>query len=293
MMKSMTAYATGEASRNGVTVTVETRCVNSRHLDTAIRLPAAHAAREEAIRKMVSAVVARGRVEIRIGIKNEESGAVALDFNEDLADAYYQVLNRIRDRYGMPDPVRLDQLIRMGGIIETVEKSVDSSIVDDLLEKAVSACLNAVDRMRETEGRAIARDLASRIDRIEEYIAEIERRSDGLIEMYQKKLADRMRSLIGETVAIDEGRMTQEAAFMADRSDISEEITRAKSHLDQFRALMNAREPSGKPLNFLLQEFSREFTTMGAKAGNAWISHIIVSAKTEIEKIREQVQNIE
>jgi len=293
MIKSMTAYASRQEAGNGITVSVEIRCYNSRHLDAAIRLPAAHTMHEDLVRQLIGAHIERGRVEVRAGIEDDSEAPVSFTLNEALADGYFETLGRIRDRYGLSGPITLDHLLRAGGIIESVESDIDAFLVKNLLESAVSRCLEDIDRMREAEGNAMAKDLSERIDRIVAYIADIESRADELTGIYRDRLQDRIARLTGGMVDIDPGRIAQEAAFLADKSDISEEITRAKSHIEQFRTRMDGPEAAGKPLNFLLQEFSREFNTMGSKAGNAEISHIIVSAKTELEKIREQVQNVE
>lgn len=293
MIKSMTAFANESLTRNGITVSVEIKCYNSRHLDLAIRLPAAHAGLEEPVKQTASRYLQRGRVEIRIHIKNENMDTVSFTINEGVADAYYGALQRLRDRYDLADPVLLDHMVRINGIIEPEEIKVDASEIWPALEETLALSFASIDKMREAEGKAIAADTFDRIDRIETYIMEIEKRAHGLLEIYSARLANRVNELTCGMVGIDPGRIAQEAAFLADKSDISEEITRSKSHLVQFRKLMSGDEPAGKPLNFLLQEFSREFNTMGSKAGNADISHIIVSAKTELEKIREQVQNIE
>ncbi len=293
MIKSMTAFANESLTRNGITVSVEIKCYNSRHLDLAIRLPAAHAGLEEPVKQTASRYLQRGRVEIRIHIKNENMDTVSFTINEGVADAYYSALQRLRDRYDLADPVLLDHMVRINGIIEPEEIKVDASEIWPALEETLALSFASIDKMREAEGKAIAADTFDRIDRIETYIMEIEKRAHGLLEIYSARLANRVNELTCGMVGIDPGRIAQEAAFLADKSDISEEITRSKSHLVQFRKLMSGDEPAGKPLNFLLQEFSREFNTMGSKAGNADISHIIVSAKTELEKIREQVQNIE
>lgn len=293
MIHSMTAFASEERTRNGITVSVEIKCVNSRHLDLAIRLPSAHGNMEEAVRQMISSHIQRGRVEIRISIQNETDDVLSFTVNERLADAYYKSLNHIRNRYSLTDGVALDHLLKINGIIEPAEMETDTSVIWNVLEETLSCSLDHVQKMRKAEGDAMKRDLFERTDRIEQYILEIENRSDGLIEIYRERLAGRINELTRGMVEIDPGRIAQEAAFIADKSDISEEITRAKSHLSQFRHIAEAEPPAGRSLNFLLQEFLREFNTMGSKAGNADISHIIVSAKTELEKIREQIQNVE
>jgi uncharacterized protein (TIGR00255 family) len=293
MIKSMTAYASQEGTGDGITVTVEIRCYNSRHLDLAIRLPSTHTNLEESVKQMISGFIQRGRVEVRIGIKIDDKDAVSFSINENVADAYYSALNSLRERFALPDPVLLDHMVRINGIIEPVEVDIDASAAGVLLEETMQRALQSMDRMRDAEGSAIAADISERLDNIEVCITRIEGQAVGMFERYYARLKDRINELTHGIVEIDQERVAQEAAIIADKSDISEEITRAKSHLNQFRKLMDADEPAGKPLNFLLQEFLREFNTMGSKSGNADISHILVSAKTEIEKIREQVQNVE
>lgn len=293
MIKSMTAFSSEETTRDNITVSVEIRCYNSRHLDLVIRLPSRCQNLEDTVRQQASSVIQRGRVEIRVGVKNEAVGGIGCNINEDLADAHYNALVALRNRYGLPDPVQLDHLLKINGIIEPAEPETDAATVREILEETLSRGLDAAERMREAEGRALAADIDERINRIEALLEQIETQTDGLLEQCRTRLEDRINELTRGMVDIDPGRIAQEAAFMADRSDISEEITRAKSHLDQFRKRMAADAPAGKPLNFLLQEFSREFNTMGSKVGNAAVSHVIVTVKTEIEKIREQVQNAE
>ena len=293
MINSMTAFASEEDTQDNTTISIEIRCYNSRHLDPSIRLAPSHANLEEPVRQMISQFIQRGRVEIRINVKRETQEAIAFNINELLADAYYNTLNNIRTRYSLPEPVSLDHLLKFSGIIEPMAPEFDSSAILSLLGEVITRGFEKVNRMREAEGKAIADDLSKRITHIETCIMQIENQADGLLERHYQKLVDRINELTQGVVEIDQGRLAQEAALLADKGDISEEITRARSHLDQFRKLMDSDEPAGKPLNFLLQEFSREFNTMGSKAGNTDISHIIVSAKTEIEKIREQVQNVE
>ncbi len=293
MIKSMTAFSSEETTRDTITVSVEIRCYNSRHLDLAIRLPSRSQHLEDTVRQRASTAIQRGRVEIRVGVKHETARGVGCQINEELADAHYNALVALKDRYGLAGPVELDHLARINGIIEPAEPEIDDSTVREILEETLSRGLDAAERMREAEGRALAADIDERINRIEALLEQIESQTGDLLEQCRTRLEDRINEMTRGMVDIDPGRIAQEAAFMADRSDISEEITRAKSHLDQFRKLMAADEPAGKPLNFLLQEFSREFNTMGSKVGNAAISHVIVTVKTEIEKIREQVQNAE
>lgn len=293
MIKSMTAFASADLTQQGVTVTVEIRGYNSRYLDLLVRMPATYGSLEESVKQAVSARIQRGRLEIRIGIKTEAGTVESFKINEALADAYYEALTKLKQRYNLAGSISLRQLSGFGGIIEAAETEIGLDAVWQVLASALSRALSDLEAMREKEGRAIAEDISARIRFVEECVARIEAQTEGLLEIYQQRLSDRIAALTRGMVEIDPGRIAQEAAFLADKSDISEELVRARSHLAQFRDLMDAPEPAGKSLNFLLQEFSREFNTMGVKAGNADISHRIVSAKTELEKIREQIQNVE
>lgn len=293
MINSMTAFASAEHSGDGISATIEIRGYNSRYLDLLVRVPSTYGNLEDQVKQMVSARVQRGRLEIRIGIRTEAGDVEQFTINETLANAYFQTLEQLRDRFDLSGSVSLELLARFNGVIETAEAEADPDKVWQVLAKAMAIALDELVRMREKEGRSLAEDLAGRLDFIENQIARVEEQAEGLLEYYQQRLRERITALTRGLVEIDPGRIAQEAAFLAERSDISEEIVRARSHMAQFRELMTAPEPAGKPLNFLLQEFTREFNTMGSKAGNAEISHIIVSAKAELEKLREQVQNIE
>ncbi len=293
MIKSMTAFAGIEHSQGNATVCVEIRGYNSRYLDLAVRLPSAFGWLEDTVKQSVSKRACRGRIEVRIGISVIEETSRSFTVDTQLADAYYNALEQIKNRFRITEPIGISHLAGLNGIIENTENHADAETLIKVTESAMQKALDAFDSMRTTEGRAMARDLSERIVFIEECIGRINDLRKGLVNAYQQRLHTRIRDLVGDSLEIDETRIAQEAAIVADKSDISEELTRAKSHAQQFRQIMNSDDPAGKPLNFLLQEFNREFNTMGVKAGSADISHMIVSAKTELEKLREQVQNIE
>ena len=187
----------------------------------------------------------------------------------------------------------LELLVGAGSLLKAVQPKPDIEAVGALVEGALAQALQALNDMRATEGRALARDLEMRLGLVEEALGAIRSRSADLVRHYQERLTERIAALTQGVVSIDPARIAQEAAFLADRSDISEEVVRAESHLQQFRAIMAAPAPAGRKLNFLLQELNREFNTMGSKISNAAAAHVVVDAKTELEKIREQVQNVE
>jgi uncharacterized protein (TIGR00255 family) len=293
MIKSMTGFASAAAASGALSVAVEIRTYNSRHLDIALRLPPGYTDLEERVRALISARLTRGRVEARIRIADAAASLAAVEVDLDRARALRTALERVKTELGLPDPVTLELLLAAGGILTAVQPEADLAAAGSLLEGALIQAVEDLDGMRTTEGRALASDLQSRLDAIEAALGEISRHGEGLCAVYQQRLKDRVAILTQGGVEIDPARIAQEAALLADRCDISEEIVRAGSHLRQFRAIMDAAEAGGRKLNFLLQELSREFTTMGSKIGNAAAAHAIVAVKTELEKIREQIQNVE
>ncbi|NOY68561.1 MAG: YicC family protein [Deltaproteobacteria bacterium] len=293
MIKSMTAYAACETHDERYAASIEIRTYNSRFLDTAVRVPKPYAVLEERVRQTIASKIFRGRVEINISIVDNHGSADSFTINEDVADAFNAVLLRLKKRYNLSDAPSLAHFIQKNGIIEHAKTETDPENAWPIIHNGISDAVDKLDAMRGNEGNAISKDLFERIGKIEDWLVLIEAKSLEMVEHYNTRLREKITSLTAGITEIDPARIAQEAAFLADKSDISEEIVRAKSHLRQFSELMNSSQPAGKPLNFLLQELNREFNTMGSKAGIADIAHIIVNTKTELEKIREQVQNVE
>ncbi len=293
MIRSMTAYAGTDLTINEIRAEVEIRGYNSRYLDISLKMPPAYQFLEEKIRPLVSGRITRGRVEIRLSIHCGSEAANTFEVNEAIADGYHAALKTLKSRFHLSEEIPLSLLAGKNGLIEPARPKIETETVWPALSQALCQALDMLNEMKTTEGRNTAADMEKRLTAIADYIRQIEQRAPGLPAAYQQRLKERINALTHGMDAIDESRIAQEAAFLADKSDISEEIARARSHMEQFNQLMQAPDPAGRSLNFLLQEFNREFTTMGSKVGNAEISHIIVAAKTELEKIREQVQNIE
>lgn len=293
MMKSMTGFAGVEKSAGNWTVSVEIRSLNSRHLDMSVRLPQAYQSLEERLKALVSEVISRGRTEMRVQIRDESHAIRVFEIDEELADGYWQVLEGLKERFGLTEPVTLSLLAGVGGIIRPQEMSPDLEAAWLVIRECAAEALSAFDAMREREGAFIEADFVERLARIETAVNDIEAASDGLLVYYRQRMEDRIKVLTEGVVEIDPARIAQEAAFLADKSDISEEIVRARSHLAQFGKIMAADEPAGRNLNFLLQELNREFNTIGSKTSHADVSHQVVAVKSELEKIREQVQNLE
>lgn len=293
MIKSMTGFAYNESLSENYNITAEIKAYNSKTTDIMMRLPNAYRALEDQIRTLVSRHFARGRIEIKVNIESLLENDNPFTVNWDKAQHFEAVLEEAAKRFEAPIHDKLRLLLSHSGMLSMAEKEVDLAKVWSLLEPVLMQDINDLIAMQTREGDSIAEDLRQRLAFLENTVAIIEPFAAGLIEVYCNRLKDRIKTLTADTVELDEGRIAQEAAFLADKADISEEITRARTHIAHFRDIMDENEPSGRKLNFLLQELNREFNTMGSKIGNADVAYKIVEAKSEIEKIREQVQNIE
>jgi uncharacterized protein (TIGR00255 family) len=294
MLKSMTAYAFVERRDSELTASVEIRSFNSRHLDIVLRMPAGYAAFEEKLKGIIASSMERGRLELRVGIRDDSETTCTYKVDFQRSQAYYEAACQLNEhlKLGSGTP-SLEHMLGVPGLIAPADNPVDIDTHWSLTEEVVREALSDLDRMRRKEGDFISQDLSMRLQLIERGLCSIEKNVAELVPQYRDRLMARVEALTQGLVEIDQGRIAQEASILADRSDISEEIVRAKSHIQQFRDIMEANEPAGRKLNFLLQEFNREFNTMGAKVGQADLAHVIVDIKSEIEKLREQVQNIE
>ncbi|MFO7709144.1 MAG: YicC/YloC family endoribonuclease [Desulfobacterales bacterium] len=293
MIKSMTGYAAVGLAEGETAVSIEIRTVNSRSLDVSLRVSPGDTGLEERVRALISGRLARGRVEVKlqIGPGPGEAGAVEVDLAR--ARSVMAALARLREEFAFKDEPTLGLLVGCGGVLRTAAAAADFELLWPAVEAGLKRALDELEAMRLREGGHLARDLDARLSRVAAALQEIAARSEGLTALIQQRLKERMAALTRGVVEIDPARMAQEAAFLADRSDISEELVRADSHLRQFRDTMDAPEPAGRKLNFLLQELNREFNTMGSKIADADAAHRVVDVKSELEKIREQVQNIE
>jgi uncharacterized protein (TIGR00255 family) len=293
MIKSMTGFAAAAATSGSWSLSVEIRSYNSRHLDMALRLPPGYVDLEERVRNLIAARLTRGRVEVKVHIEDTAAAGASVEADVARARAVRDGLERIRTELGLPDPVTLPLIAAAGGILKAIQPEADLAAAGALLEGILVQALENLDAMRAAEGRALSLDLGARLAAIEASLVDIAGYGAGMPAAFQERLRERLAVLTQGRVEIDPVRVAQEVALLADRCDISEEIVRARSHLQQFRAIMAAAEAGGRQLNFLLQELNREFNTMGSKIGNAAAAHAVVAVKTELEKIREQIQNIE
>lgn len=293
MIKSMTGFAYNESLTEDYTINCEIKAYNSKTTDVAVRIPNAYRGLEDQIRTFMGKAFARGRVEVKVQIESLVENDNPFTVNWDKAQHFEEILTEVSRRFEAPINDKLRLLLSHSGMLSIGEKETDLSRVWALLEPLLQKSVTDLIAMQTSEGLSIASDLSQRLDILERTVEEVKPLAQNLIEVYCAKLQERIKILCQDTVEPDPARIAQEAAILADKADISEEITRALTHIGHFRALMTDKEPAGRKLNFLLQELNREFNTMGSKIGNAEVSYKIVEAKAEIEKIREQVQNIE
>jgi uncharacterized protein (TIGR00255 family) len=293
MVKSMTAFSRAEITQSGLTIIIEIRSYNGRYLDIVFNLPHELHCLEDKIKKHISSRIVRGHVSIRIDLKKTDEDTKRYDVDTSKALAYYKALSRLKTILKIDGDISLDLILGAGDIIISEESEAEPSVYWMAIEPCLNHALTELDTMKRREGRFLHTDLNQRMNFIKESIERIEKTSSNLLSYYQERLKDRISQLTQGIVALDPSRVAQEAAILADKSDISEEIVRVKSHIDQFRQILDDDQPAGRRLNFMLQEFNREFNTIGSKTANTGVSYTVVDVKSEIEKIREQVQNIE
>lgn len=293
MLHSMTAFARADINQNDLSVTVEIRSYNSKNLDISLRMTAAWQTLEDRVKGLISDHISRGRIEINLQVVDRSENALDFDIDSAKADALHKALTKLKDDLKLTGEISIDMIAASPGIIRPADTIRDMDADWPVLSECLHQALEDLTAMRRKEGAYMEKDLSERLDLIESTLGEIEASAGDLPALYQQRLMERIAILTEGQVTLDEARIAQEAAILADRGDISEEIVRAGSHIEQFRGIMAGDGPAGRKLNFLLQEFNREFNTMGAKAGSAAVSHKIVAVKSELEKMREQVQNVE
>jgi uncharacterized protein (TIGR00255 family) len=291
-MKSMTGYGRGGCAQNGFKITVELSAVNRRQSEISLNLPRELEMLEAPIRNAINSKIARGRVTARVSVHAGKLSA-RMRINLPLARAYTSELNRLAKQLKLAGGVTLDQLVRAPGVLQTDEELVEAERVWPVIEKALRQALSGLVKMREREGAHLAQDLTARIAVMRKAVEKIQKQAPQTAENYRRQLIERIGSAGLESPAPDDERLLKEIVLFADRSDISEELTRLQSHFQQFGDCQKSKEPVGRTLDFLAQEMNREINTIGSKANDAVIAHEVVRLKAELEKFREQAQNVE
>jgi uncharacterized protein (TIGR00255 family) len=291
-MHSMTGYGRGEACSEAHRFILELQSVNRKQSDIAISLPRPWAALEGRLREILQAKISRGRLNCSVSVQATAESGVDAALNEELAAHYAAAMKRLQQRLGLTGEVTLDAILRAPGVLQTPSSECSPEAAWPALEKALQQALSGLLQMRATEGAHLANDLQQRLTHLRSLLAHIRLRAPELPPQYRQHLLDRITSA-GLQLPFDEERLVREVLLFADRSDITEELTRLDSHFQQFDSLLQSHAPVGRTLEFLTQEIVREYNTLGTKSADAPISQWVVESKVELEKIREQIQNIE
>ncbi|HLG21644.1 MAG TPA: YicC/YloC family endoribonuclease [Candidatus Manganitrophaceae bacterium] len=293
MIRSMTGYGRAEGHYKSRSLVVELRSVNHRYCDVAVRLPKSLSSLEEGIKKKIQSQFARGHIDLSVSFNGTSGAEKRLKLDLESAEAYYHTLKKLKGALRLSGEIDLAMMARFMDLMilfEPVEEEMDK--LSRRLDQLISRATQALQKMRQEEGKALAKDLSGRLAALSKMLGLIQVRRKEVGAAYYQKLQARVAEL-SKGIPVDPGRLAQEVAIFAERSDISEEILRLKTHLEQFQKMTQKDEAVGRTLDFLLQEMNREVNTIGSKANDAAISLQVVAMKSELEKVREQVQNIE
>ncbi len=292
MIRSMTGYGRGEAVLHDRAITVEVRAVNNRYLDCAVKIPRVYVFAEEAIKARVQSQVGRGKLDVFVTIDASAADQVAVTLNRPVADGYYAALTQMKESYGLAEPVSLSLLSRFPDVFLVEKAQGDADVIEGDILQVLDQALADFNAMRAREGAKLAEDIRAKGEAIAALVTQVEARSPETVAAYREKLRQKMQEVL-ENTQIDESRILTEAALFADKVAVDEETVRLRSHLAQLGEMLQAQGPIGRKLDFLIQEFNREANTIGSKCSDVDLARVVVDLKGEIEKIREQVQNIE
>jgi uncharacterized protein (TIGR00255 family) len=292
MIRSMTGYGRAQASVDGFYITAEIKSVNHRYFEFSARIPRPYLFLEEKIKNYLSEHISRGKVDCYISVESISDESVVVNVNEGLAKSYYEALRHIGEAFSVPANVSAQDIARYPEVLSVVKSDIDEDDFWTKVKSVLEVALGKYIAMKEFEGEKLKNDVLSRADTILKNVELVEARSPETVKEYNEKLLKRMNDVLG-TVQVDEARILTEAAIYADKVAVAEETVRLRSHLEQLSDMLNSSEPIGKKLDFLVQEINRETNTIGSKAQDVAIARVVIDTKAEIEKIREQIQNIE
>lgn len=293
MIRSMTSFGRSNSEEGKKRVfTVEMKSVNSRYLDVNIRMPKSIISLEEEIRKMISNSLNRGKVDVFINIKNYNEGAGVPKVDINLAQGYLQCLKEIEEKLNIKNDISVMQIARFPEVITMIEEEDKIDEIWEELKPLISSSLDMMINMREVEGEKLKEDILIKINQIEDLVSKVEEFADSIPKVFKQKLEERLKDLLGN-VEVDENRIATEVCILADKATVDEEIIRLNSHINQVRETLKLNEPIGRKLDFIVQEMNRETNTIGSKSSDIKMTNIVIDIKNILEKIREQVKNIE
>lgn len=293
MAKSMTGFGIGEYKNDSYNVSVECKAINHKYLDINPRLPRKISFLEDKLRLLVKDYLSRGRIDLFIKFETVKSSGVKLQYDDELASQYYDILRRIKRDFDIEDDIKVTDIAKFPDIITASESEEDEELLWDMLSEATEISLKKLCEMRTLEGEKLEEDILNRTVILEKAILDIEKYSDSVVKEYKDKLNGKISEILEDPSVLDESRLAQEVAIYADKSNITEEIVRFKSHINQLRNTVKKDDTIGRKMDFLIQEMNREVNTIGSKSSNIDITNLVIDVKAELEKIREQIQNIE
>lgn len=293
MAKSMTGFGIGEFKDQYYNLSVECKTINHKYLDINPRIPRKLSFLEDKLRFLIKDHLGRGRVDIFVKFETVTSVGSQLVYDAELAKQYYHILKNIKSDFGLEEPISPVDIAKFPDVVKITEAEDDEEILWNMLSDAANKALENLCNMRIIEGKKLEKDILARADLLERSVSDLEKYTDTIEKEYKDKLYARISELLDDPKVVDEYRLAQEVAIYADKSNITEEIVRFKSHINQLRDTVTADESVGRKMDFLIQEMNREVNTMGSKSSDVSIANLVINMKAELEKIREQVQNIE
>lgn len=292
MIKSMTGYGSAKGTAEGLEISVELKSVNNRYLDTSVRLPRSFLFAEDAVKSAVQAHISRGKVDVFVTVDSSMADNMTVKVNEPLLKGYIEALQHISEQFSLTNDITAMSVSRFPDVLSVEKKDLDADAISQAVCEITEHALDDFDSMRLREGEKLRDDVLSRLSVIESHVGTVEAESPKTVAQYRARLEQKMAEVLGNS-GIDENRILAEAAIFADHIAVDEETVRLRSHISQLKTMINGNSPTGRKIDFLIQEFNREANTIGSKCQNSDIAHVVVDLKSEIEKIREQIQNIE
>lgn len=292
MIKSMTGYGGAKGSAEGLSVSIELKSVNNRYLDVSVKLPRTMLFAEEPIKAAVGRHISRGKVDVFVTVDQSASDDMEVRVNEPLLKGYIEALSAAAEKFGLQNDMTVMSLCRLPDVLSTDRREIDSSALMTGITEILERALTEYDAMRLREGEKLRDDVLARLETISRLTGVVEENAPKTVAEYRARLEQKLQEVLA-TANIDESRVLTEAAIFADKIAVDEETVRLRSHISQLRGLTNGESPAGRKMDFLIQELNREANTIGSKCQNADIAHVVVELKAEVEKIREQIQNVE
>ena len=292
MIKSMTGYGSAKGTVEGIEVTVELKSVNNKFLDTSVRLPRSFIFAEETLKSAVQSHISRGKVDVFVTVDSSMADDMIVRVNEPLLRGYIDAIKSISDGFGLPGDMNAMNVSRFPDVLSVEKKELNAEAVAEGIRAIAEQALCDFDAMRIREGQKLHEDVLNKLSTIDKLVTKVEETAPQTVAAYRERLLQKMNEVLG-SAGVDESRIIAEAAIFADKVATDEETVRLRSHMEQLKLMLDSGSPIGRKIDFLIQEFNREANTIGSKCQNKDISYVVVELKSEIEKIREQIQNIE